>query len=62
MLSLFTAEKEEKRKIFDFYFLGKKKNILNKILIFNFLFGNCSLMYKEGFCKFSKENSCLRSL
>ena len=35
-------------------FLENKKNI-NKTLIFNFIFCNCSLMHKEGLCKFQKK-------
>ena len=32
----------------------RKKKIFNKLLISNYIFGDCSLKYMEGFCKFKK--------
>ena len=41
--------------------LHRSKTVL-PILILNFLFGDCSLMYKEGFYRFSKRCQFFRSL
>ena len=55
------AKNEEKRKKSMLFFRSKpflpfmKKNHTH-IFILNFLFDNCSLMSKEGFCKFSIQN------
>ena len=57
-LACFKAKTEEKTTFFCFP-LHRSKTVLKNIkqlLILNFLLGDCSLMYKEGFCKFARNN------